>query len=50
MVEHLYWAVNYDIASSSAEYKKTDSRTIEFPETIAPGEERIITYTAHYSW
>jgi hypothetical protein len=50
VVEHLYRAVNWDIASNSAEYKKTDSRTIEFPETIAPGEERIITYTAHYSW
>jgi hypothetical protein len=50
VVEHLYRAVNWDIASNSAEYKKTDSRTIEFPETIAPGEEMIITYTAHYSW
>ena len=50
VVEHLYRAVNWDIASSSAQYKKTDSHTIEFPVKIAPDEEKIITYTAHYSW
>jgi hypothetical protein len=50
VVEHLYRAVNWDLASSSAEYKKTDSHTIEFPVTIAPDEEKAITYTAHYTW
>ena len=50
VVEHLYRAANWDIASSSVEYKKTDSHTIEFPVTIAPDEEKTITYTAHYSW
>ena len=50
VVEHPYRAVNWDIASSSAEYKKTDSHNIEFPVTVAPGEEKTITYTAHYSW
>jgi hypothetical protein len=50
VVEHLYRAVSWDIASSSAEYKKTDSHTIEFPVTVAPDEEKTITYTAHYSW
>jgi hypothetical protein len=50
VVEHLYRAVNWDLASSSAEYKKTDSHTIEFPLTVAPDEEKAITYTAHYTW
>ena len=50
VVEHLYRAVNWEIASSSTEYKKTDSHNIEFPVTVAPGEEKTITYTAHYSW
>jgi hypothetical protein len=50
VVEHLYRAVNWDIASSSGEYKKTDSHTIEFPVSVAPDEEKTITYTAHYSW
>ncbi|MGB7602145.1 MAG: hypothetical protein WBM24_17690, partial [Candidatus Sulfotelmatobacter sp.] len=50
VVEHLYRSANWDIASSSVEYKKTDSHTIEFPVTVAPDEEKTVTYTAHYSW
>jgi hypothetical protein len=50
VVEHLYRALTWDIASSSSEYKKTDSHTIEFPVTIAPDEEKTISYTAHYTW
>ncbi len=50
VVEHLYRGPNWDIASSSAEFKKNDSHTIEFPVTIAPDEEKTITYTAHYTW
>jgi len=50
VVEHLYRAQNWDIVSNSAEYKKTDSHTIEFPVTVAPNEEKTITYTAHYTW
>ena len=50
VVEHLYRALTWDIASNSADYHKTDAHTIEFPVTIAPDGEKIITYTAHYSW
>jgi len=50
VVEHLYRGPNWDIASSSAEFKKTDSHTIEFPVTIAPDEEKTISYAAHYTW
>jgi hypothetical protein len=50
VVEHLYRALNWEVASNSADYKKTDSHTIEFPVTIAPDGEKTITYTAHYSW
>ncbi|MGA8867844.1 MAG: DUF4139 domain-containing protein [Candidatus Sulfotelmatobacter sp.] len=50
VVEHLYRALTWDITSSSADYKKTDSHTIEFPVTIAPDEEKTIAYTAHYTW
>jgi hypothetical protein len=42
--------MTWDIASSSSEYKKTDSHTIEFPVTVAPDEEKTISYTAHYTW
>jgi hypothetical protein len=50
VVEHLYRALTWDIASSSADYKKTDAHTIEIPVTIAPDGEKTITYTAHYTW
>jgi hypothetical protein len=50
VIEHLYRALTSDIASSSADYKKTDAHTIEFPVTIAPDGEKTITYTAHYTW
>ncbi len=50
VVEHLYRALNWNVVSNSAEYKKTDSHTIEFPVTIAPDDEKTITYTAHYTW
>lgn len=50
VVEHLYRALNWDITSSSADYKKTEAHTIEFPVTIAPNGEKTINYTAHYTW
>jgi hypothetical protein len=50
VVEHLYRALTWDISSSTSDYKKTDSHTIEFPVTIAPDEEKTIAYTAHYTW
>ena len=50
VVEHLYRALTWDIASSSADYKKTDAHTVEFPVTIAPDGDKTITYTAHYTW
>jgi hypothetical protein len=50
VVEHLYRWITWDIPVHSAQFKKTDSKTIEFPVTIAPDEEKTITYTAHYTW
>jgi len=50
VVEHLYRGKNWEITSKSDEYKKKDSQTIEFPVTIAPNGEKVITYTAHYTW
>ena len=32
------------------DYQKKDSQTIDFPVTIAPDGEKVITYTAHYTW
>jgi len=50
VVEHLFRWSNWKITAHSASYKKTDAQTIEFRETVKPDEEKIITYTVHYSW
>jgi hypothetical protein len=50
VVEHLYRALTWDIAFTSAKHRKTDSHTIEFPVTIAADGEQTINYTAHYTW
>jgi len=50
VVEHLYRGENWEITEKSDEYRKTDSHTIEFPVKIAPDEEKVVTYTAHYTW
>jgi hypothetical protein len=30
--------------------RSKDSQTIEFPVSIAPDGEKVITYTARYTW
>jgi hypothetical protein len=50
VVEHLYRGRNWTVAANSVNYQKKDSQTIEFPLTVPPDAEKVITYTAHYSW
>ena len=50
VVEHLYRWTNWEIRSKSDEFKKLDAQKIEFPVTIPADGEKIVTYTAHYSW
>ncbi|MCX6850534.1 MAG: hypothetical protein NTY98_16565 [Verrucomicrobia bacterium] len=50
VVEHLYRATNWEIRDSNNTHLKTDAQTIEFRIPLKAGEERTITYTAHYSW
>jgi len=49
-VEHLYRWTNWKIAEQSVGLQKKDAQTIEFPVTIAPNGEQVVTYTVHYSW
>ncbi|HZP17178.1 MAG TPA: hypothetical protein VFB00_04380, partial [Terriglobales bacterium] len=49
-VEHLYRWTNWKITQYSAQYQKKDAQTVEFPVTVAPDGEKVITYTVHYSW
>ena len=50
VVEHLYRGKNWEISAKSDEYKRKDSQTIEFPVSIPPDSEKVVTYTAHYTW
>jgi hypothetical protein len=48
--EHLFRWSNWEILSASTDYTKKDSNTIEFRVPVAPGEEKVITYTVRYTW
>jgi hypothetical protein len=50
VVEHLYRGKNWEITTKSDEYQKKDSQTVEFSITVMPEGEKVITYTAHYTW
>ena len=49
-VEHLYRCSNWKLTEQSSNFLKKDAQTIEFPATIAPNGEQVITYTVHYWW
>ena len=50
VVEHLYRWHNWKIVDQSNEWRKKDAQTIEFPVTVKPDGETVVTYTVHYSW
>ena len=50
VVEHLYRCTNWKLVDQSTQSKKRDAQTVEFPVTVAPNGEQVISYTVHYSW
>ncbi|HEY1662827.1 MAG TPA: hypothetical protein VGI03_10450 [Verrucomicrobiae bacterium] len=50
VVEHLYRWNNWDITAHSDDFTKTDSQMIEFRVQVQPDVEKVVTYSAHYSW
>jgi hypothetical protein len=50
VVEHLYRWATWAITQESAAHRQIDSKTIAYDVTLQPGEERVIAYTAHYTW
>ena len=50
VVEHLYRWTNWKLSEQSHESHKMDAQTVEFPVTVAPDGEQVVTYTVHYSW
>src|SRR5256712_168984 len=49
-VEHLYRCANWKLVEPSQQSRKMDAQTVEFPITVPPDGEQVITYTVHYSW
>jgi hypothetical protein len=50
VVEHLYRWSNWTITKKSSDFKKTDVQTIEFRIPLRSDEEKVVSYTVHYSW
>ena len=50
VVEHLYRWTNWDIVKNSDPFNKLDSKTIEYRVHVPANGEKVVTYTAHYSW
>jgi hypothetical protein len=50
VLESLYRAANWTIEKPSQKFEKETSNRIRFDVSIEPDEEKVITYTAHYTW
>jgi hypothetical protein len=50
VVEHLYRGYNWTIPQESDTHRKLDSRTMEYEVSLPPDQEKVVTYTVHYSW
>ncbi len=50
VVEHLYRWSNWSLTAQSDPFTKKDAQTIEFRVPVQPDEEKVVTYTVHYSW
>ena len=50
VVEHLYRWTNWDIPKTSDPFNKLDSKTIEYRVRVPADGEKVVTYTAHYTW
>ncbi len=50
VLEHLYRWNNWKLSAQSDQYRKIDSRNIEFRVQIPPDGEKVVTYTVHYWW
>jgi hypothetical protein len=50
IIEHLYRWFQWEITEKSNIFLKTDARTIEFRVPVKPDEEKVVTYSVHYTW
>jgi hypothetical protein len=50
VIEHMNRAQNWQITEKSAEYKKQDSATVDFPVQVPAKGDATLTYSVHYTW
>jgi hypothetical protein len=50
VVEHMYRWLTWDVMTKSHPFTKKDSQTVEFPVTVPPGDEIVLTYSVRYTW
>ncbi len=50
VVEHLYRWTTWEIVKNSDQFRKLDSKTVEFRVQVPPDGEKVVSYTAHYTW
>jgi len=50
IVEHLYRWLTWEITANSDPFVKTNAQEMEFRVQLKPDEEKVVTYTVHYSW
>ena len=50
VLEHLYRCRGWQVTTTSHEYAKTESQTMEFRVQVAPDTEETVTYCVHYTW
>lgn len=50
VVEHLFRWTDWEILSSSTDFVKLDSSTIEFRVSLEPDEEQTVRYKVRYTW
>lgn len=50
VVEHMYRAIQWAVTATTAQFDKTDARTIEFRPRVPAGGEATVRYTVRYTW
>jgi hypothetical protein len=50
VLENLYRGANWKIEKFSQQHKKENSNRIRYDVTIPPEGEKVVRYTAHYTW
>ncbi len=50
IVEHLYRWFTWEITANTEPFVKTAAQVMEFRVQLKPDEEKVVTYTVHYSW